>query len=357
MSVNPIYLFIDTSAYLKSKLNFSDRIYNKLKALIREEKVFALTSYVINKELICHVEDILKKDYNKLENLTMDKISSNLSPFFCKLQNLPDFNDLYKSSAEVLKENLRLLSSESLDHNINIDHILDAYFSKNPPFSDKKKAEFPDAIVLNSILSRVSDDECHIISTDPDWKDFCKEYSNLIYYDNIGSFIHYCNEKGFAVTGEIQEAIKQKENEITQYIKKQIQNHELLVSPDFNVADEYVEIIDDIDVKYLSDYNVIDIDESKYSSTIEVECSIDFVANITGNDYNTASYDKEDNSWYFIDDVDINVDINRNFTIQLVIHYYYDENHQLQVDISEIDGIDPIIIEYGDYDKDYPLYK
>ena len=85
MSVNPIYLFIDTSAYLKSKLNFSDRIYNKLKALIREEKVFALTSYVINKELICHVEDILKKDYNKLENLTMDKISSNLSPFFLQV--------------------------------------------------------------------------------------------------------------------------------------------------------------------------------------------------------------------------------------------------------------------------------
>lgn len=360
MPQKSFYLFIDTSAYLKSKLDFSDAIFTKLKLLIEEGKVHALTSSIVKKELREHVATTIKKDYKNISSACekVDKLSSNLSPELRNFITIPSIDEFLDVDLKLLDQQLDLLESEELNHNIlDIDKIFDDYFSYVPPFSEKKKDEFPDAVVLNTILSTVGKDDCHIISTDPDWKSYCELHDNLIYYDSIGAFINYCNEQGVAVTKEIQDAIKKKETCITNYIQEQIRDFELSVSPDFNIAHESGEIVSNIECIYESDFNVIDIDENTQSCVVEVNCGVSFTAQVTGDDYNTATYDKEDNSWYFIDDVNLEVAIERTFNIQITASYNYDDDHVLCVQIDEIEGVDPITIEYGDYDLDYPLYK
>lgn len=360
MTTEPLYLFINTSAYLKSKLDFSDSIYSKLKLLIEENKVYALTSSITKKELRKHIETTIREDYKKINSACekADKLSSNVSSKLREIINIPRLDTFLNEDLKFFDQQFQFLETEELDHNkLDINIIFNDYFDGIPPFSEKKKEEFPDAVVLNTILSTVETENCHIISADSDWKNFCKLHDNLIYYDSIGAFINYCNEQGVAVTKEIQYAIKQKENDITNCIKEQIKDSELSVSLDFNIADEIAEITSDVECIYKSDFNVIDIDEDERSCTIDVNCLISFMANITGNDYNTALYDKEDNSWYFMDDVNLDISIERKFNIQITASYNYDKNHRLYLEIDEIDGVDPITIEYTDYDSDYPLYK
>lgn len=360
MSQSPFCLFIDTSAYLKSKLDFSDAIFTKLKLLIEEKKVHSLTSSIVKNELKKHIETTIRGDYKKINSACekVDKLSLNLSSELRKIINIPTLDSFLDQDLERFDQQFQFLESEVLDHNIlDINVVFDNYFEGIPPFSEKKKEEFPDAIVLNTILSTVGKNDCHIISTDPDWKAFCNLHDNLIYYDSIGAFINYCNEQGVAVTKEIQDAIKQKKNDITNYIQEQVKDYELSVSLDFNIADDIAEITSEVECAYESDFNVIDINEDKCSCTIDVNCLVSFMANVTGNDYNTALYDKEDNSWYFMDDVNLDISIERKFNIQITASYNYDENHKLYLEVDEIDGVDPITIEYTDYDSDYPLYK
>lgn len=359
MSTKPIYLFIDTSAYLKSKLDFSDSIYSKLKLLIDENKVYALTSSIINRELMSHVSSVIKKDYIKLKSIKNDSISAYNSKFLNTLSSM-DIDQAVLIDMANFEENFFKFSSEELKiDSVNMDKIFNDYFNNTAPFKEtgNKKSEFPDAVTLHSILLKVKNKQCHIISTDPDWKDFCELHDNLIYYDSIGAFINYCNEQGIAVTKEIQDAIKQEENYITDCIQNQVNNFELYISPDFNIANESAEITSDVECIYESDFNVIDIDEDERSCVIDVNCLVSFIAKVTGDDYNTAMYDKEDNSWYFVDDVNLDVSVERKFNIQITASYDYDENHKLYLEINEVDGVDPITIEYNDYDPDYPLYK
>lgn len=58
-----------------------------------------------------------------------------------------------------------------------------------------------------------------------------------------------------------------------------------------------------------------------------------------------------------MDDVNLDISIERKLNIQITASYNYDENHRLYLEIDEIDGVDPITIEYTDYDPQYPLYK
>ncbi len=356
----PFYLFIDTSAYLKSKLDFSDTIFTKLKLLIDDKKVYALSSSIIKKELRKHIENAIREDYKKISSVCkkVDKLSLNLSSELKKIIDIPDLDTFLSANLELFDRQIQLLETEALNHNtLDIDVVFDNYFDCKPPFSEKKKEEFPDAIVLNTILSTIGENNCHIISIDQDWKSFCDLHENLICHDSIGAFLNFCNKQGIAVTKEIHDAIEQERNYITNYIQEQVRDWELSVSPDFNIANDNAEITSQIGCTYQSDFNVIDINEDNRSCVINASCLIKFVANITGNDYNTAYYDKEDSSWYFMDDVNLNVDVKRIFNIQIVAMYDYDENNELSLKIDEIKGVEPIIIEYKDFDPDYPRYK
>ncbi len=54
------------------------------------------------------------------------------------------------------------------------NHVIDAYFNRATPFSDKKKTEFPDAFALISLKNFCKSEKQHmvIVGSDPDWGKF-----------------------------------------------------------------------------------------------------------------------------------------------------------------------------------------
>jgi hypothetical protein len=65
--------------------------------------------------------------------------------------------------------------------------LISRYFSQMPPFSAKKKSEFPDAIALLALeqYAKSERQECIVVSTDDDWEEFCKSSDYLYYHRDL----------------------------------------------------------------------------------------------------------------------------------------------------------------------------
>ena len=75
-----------------------------------------------------------------------------------------------------------------VDNNVDINEILDSYFTSKPPFGDnqKKKNEFPDAIAISTLErhAKMNRAKLVIISNDPDWTNFCDLSPSTFYIEN-----------------------------------------------------------------------------------------------------------------------------------------------------------------------------
>ena len=60
--------------------------------------------------------------------------------------------------------------------------MLDGYFGLKPPFEEKKKSEFPDAIALNALRNYASSTRQRllVVSKDKGWHAFCAQYTNIM---------------------------------------------------------------------------------------------------------------------------------------------------------------------------------
>lgn len=61
------------------------------------------------------------------------------------------------------------------------------YFAKKPPFSNRKKSEFPDAFALNALEAKAEKENIKmlVVSNDGDWKDFCEKSQRLYLVNKI----------------------------------------------------------------------------------------------------------------------------------------------------------------------------
>lgn len=73
----------------------------------------------------------------------------------------------------------------------DLNELFYDYFERNPPFSEKKKTEFPDAIVIGSLKNFASkiEKKVYVVSGDNDLRACCVEESNLIHAQSINGII------------------------------------------------------------------------------------------------------------------------------------------------------------------------
>lgn len=88
-----------------------------------------------------------------------------------------------------------------------IDDVMDAYFDHRPPFSGKKKAEFPDAVALISLENWALSLGAMIavVSDDNDWKEYCDRSDVLKHFKSTPEAI-------VAIRGQSAELVEQVRN-------------------------------------------------------------------------------------------------------------------------------------------------
>jgi hypothetical protein len=232
------------------------------------------------------------------------------------LKNIRRYDSLFSSADKerIITDTIKTLKAKLKEvgilvlktGTISVKTLLDDYFSSKPPFGAKgKKSEFPDAIMLQSLIRAVGEEHrLHIIAKDGDWENVCKTNKNLVSHKSLANFLDYINKDNVASSAikthlakpAIAEQIKSKLKEIMETIDFKVDG---LTYDRKGLVEGYsydeIELLRIADVSYII-HTIEDIDCSSESenSTITAIVTIVGSAHIT---FDCSFFDEANSLW------------------------------------------------------------
>lgn len=316
----PISVFIDTNIFDSCKYHLGNNsVLQILGKLVEDNKVNLYISNIVLKEAEKHIRNAIENTYRVLKATEKD-IKKLISPTMLEdtaikeyFQLLP-IEGLDESALNKFHDYLKKTNTTILDNSgINLDQIVSDYFSNKPPFEkkEKKKNEFPDAIIIAKLKETFSEmNPIWIISED---KGFQKAFQGLKGFnsmDSLKALFDILNEHD-ANMKVIYDQVKgyfENIDEVNQIIKEvvvKLQNEELEVEgmdcdrSGYCEGFEYDEVYtEDISNTNLTLSSIDKISENTvivsvlFSADISVSCSFDDIEN--------SIWDSEENEYFFL---------------------------------------------------------
>jgi hypothetical protein len=278
------HVFIDTQAFVANHFEFVSRSFQSLISLARSKRIsIHLTTITVEevKSNICEAVEKARSGFlsftSKHDTQILKNISSILGEVF-KFQF-----DSGKITEEVYLQ-LDHFLTRALIHIIPIEgasitNVFQDYFSRKPPFSDKKKAEFPDAFVLSAIRQWCSEtgEKIYVVSGDLDMVSACGSSNFLISLAKINEFLDLVSA----------------ENELYSFANKLFEDHkESIIEsikekfPDIRIwLDEPEGEVLSVDVKSVFIVKRYLIDLEEYRAIFELRVHVDYSADIEYADH------------------------------------------------------------------------
>ena len=165
------YVFIDSEAYFRCRFDFSNGHLGKLAELAKAGMVSILITEITRREVCRHIE---KRVQEVFEATRRDRHI--LQQAGVVLDALPNFEVAMKNSLSAFTEFLSVARAVTVPLSADLSLLVDDYFSFNPPFSEKKQNEFPDAIVASSLRKWCVEAgvSAYIVSGDKDFDGVCE---------------------------------------------------------------------------------------------------------------------------------------------------------------------------------------
>lgn len=324
-------IFLDTSCYIGFGLNFNNQAFLQLIQLSKAGYIEILTSDIILKELEQNIVKSKNKALNALKNIEKEYIINN------NVGGVKELKDSIKNAEKNIFEQLKACNLKNINiTELNIQNIMSDYFLENPPFSNKenKKYEFPDAIILHSILKYLNGNACYVVSEDNDWKNFFNNYDNITFYNSLSSFIdkHIIDEYP---DKPLFEQLKNKIFNDLDFIKPYIKecfNEQEFYHDESIIADPVIELenISNIEPK---DLFIILFDEKNKTIEVELNVIIDFSVNISGYEAGSWHKDYDTKEIFYIDGVD-NYEITAYETVEKILNLTISFDENLNFDIE-----------------------
>lgn len=189
----PFTLFIDTNIFDESSYNFQSASIKAFRQAIKSKSMKLVLPDPIEREINRHISERSQTAANSLKN------AARTAPFLKQLDGWP-LKDKSKSElAYVLEEQVQKELKDFYKsfkvyklgyEQIDLNEIMNWYDWKNPPFSEKKKKEFPDAFcvaILNQHYKQTNE-YIAVISLDKDLKNVCDKHKHLLYFPSLSAF-------------------------------------------------------------------------------------------------------------------------------------------------------------------------
>ena len=307
-------VFLDTSIFIKENF-FAGK---KLKAFFEHAKTsdieLFITPITLN-ECLANVEKFssdanscLKKLLKELDNKA--NIFKNM-PSLTSIFELSDkFNYDYEVSTlkdQFVKQIDEHFTSIPIDSEVT-SKVIDDYFNFKPPFKDgKKKYEFPDAFVLNSLETwcKVKKEKIYVVANDEDIISFESKYLIPVReYDKLLEQISFTFSDANMLP-KVQDLLEEKEKEIVDKIITEFTDEFPWDGYDNSNGYEYdVHGLDKVE-GYISEHFVLYFFDN--TATIELTVPISYLADVSYDDTYSGWYDKEDDRWYNVERVDTKI--------------------------------------------------
>jgi len=290
-------VFIDTSIYVQQTFNFEHSIFRDIINLIDSGYISLYSTVITDFEVISNIETRVDEATQYVKSLTKNGgIFRYTSPFKSAFKK-----DVQNIALNEIKESYKCFIEEADVKNIpintvDVDSIFNKYFALKPPFSKKKKHEFPDAFVLESIKEWCSRNkqEIIIVSKDKDMKEFCDNNKNLTIVESLAELLNnFTSNDQIKKYSHVLNIYFQNKKEIEEYIKWNIvENHAIEVADVY----AYLDGITPESVKVNGDVLISRIEETKAYLNFTITFSYEAVLSVL--DETNSIYDSESKGWF-----------------------------------------------------------
>jgi hypothetical protein len=142
------YVFIDTQAFRKARFHWSGRLLSKVAEFAKQGQLRLLVTDVTVGEVKSQLEELVTEANSSLLKHAgmLEQLGASVA-----IERVRDQAAALSALAAAFDQFLRETDAVNVPLISDVKGVLDDYFARRPPFSSKKKAEFPDAISIASV--------------------------------------------------------------------------------------------------------------------------------------------------------------------------------------------------------------
>ena len=353
-------VFVDSSIFIGKNYSYDHPSFAALKKAVVDERANLLTTDVTLEEIKAHIyEDVGKASQALKKVRAAVKILRNVPA----LNEAAIFEDIdHKSVCNQLIEQLEQFLNESKATTVPVSEadtkfVFDCYFKKAPPFGDgKKKSEFPDAFVLSTLSewAESMQEDVVVVSQDSDMLAIEGQFPRLSVVGSLEEFL----SKLTAYFDELAPTAQKLLEENLEEIKSQLGDAFnwlgfILADQDGDVNETRITEIGEISA-YLIALKHGESGEPA-EAQFELTTTIEFEADVSYDNLETASYDSEDKILIPWETVDRTVDCSEVVQADLTILFNPTQPHDAEIEELNLHTPKDVSV-YAEEDDGWP-YK
>jgi len=277
-------VFLDTSAIIEHNFDYSSPSFRRLEELAAAGDARLLTTTITVSEVEANIRERVQGAKTAFERLREKH------PI---LKNLPNFEfDPAKAEAILIgqfHEYLTRTKTEVLRPPASsIDDVFEKYFGLEPPFSEKKKEEFPDAFAISTLESWCSEhgEKLYVVGTDPDLSAACAASQHLLSLSRPSEFIDMVLRQD-AQMRLVEDSTGEKTDAIVQAIADEFSRL------GFYLDDEDGDV-NEVEVENVEIQELSLLEARGTAAKFDVTVTIKFAAEVSYDDMDSAIWDSED---------------------------------------------------------------
>ena len=186
----PTAVYIDTEVFMRQGLKFDTDVFNTFRETFVKGGIRLLIPKMMERELLRKFSQKATKAADKLIQAHNEYPINSLS-----LKEVPSEDDLVSKSYQAIFQQWNMFKEhfhvEELPIVGNLEDVIDWYFEIEPPFSEGKPKEFPDAFIISTleIYHKEHKTNIAVVSNDGDFRKACARYRYIEHYSKLDDYI------------------------------------------------------------------------------------------------------------------------------------------------------------------------
>lgn len=346
----PLNITFDTNIFDENNFDLSENsTLSQLIKYVQQGDITVFLSNIVIGEMKAHCQEYARLISSKIRKTRNDiqqgilsndktkeyhKVSDNFVEAigYSYILTIPDKKKSSDLALNYLDRFLTSLRTITLDSaTVNVDGIFSDYFYKKPPFeeSEKKKSEFPDAVIAAQIKNNFSDKEpIYIVTKDNGLKKALQDISYCTIVSSLAELYQIIIDKTNEYKerlAEAQDIINSKIEEIKRFVNDDLDDESKITLSGMEYDKDGISSGYDYDEIYFTEHHIDDlklfvIDHFDDNSIIaRLRCIAYIEAECSYDDYENAVWDSEDKEYMFLDRVTIVEKHQVRFAIRVVI--------------------------------------
>jgi len=255
-------IIIDTEVFVRLKCDFSHSHFLKLIELPKSEVYRLAITDITDKEIESKIIEQIREYFNGVLKLQKNFLSHRSFSLFNISGNDLEVEEAISNALEEFSSFKKMMNIEIIQtSNVKISEVMDMYFNLLPPFSLKKKNEFPDAISLLAIDNKYKNKQALVISGDNDWGDFFENKNNFSFYNSISELLDELITKENSLVLMFKEQINTELTSTKELIKDGFLEQPLNMYLNGRLIEIHQDTIEKIEVENI---NIVNIEKTNY---------------------------------------------------------------------------------------------